>query len=70
MPIKAITLVIISLCILLALIAKFDFETLQFDAVNICVYADFNKIVFIKMSSKYSKQDKIFKLNKALYSLQ
>lgn len=67
--IKAITLVIIFLHVLLLLFAKFNFEILWFEVINIFMYANLDKIIFIKMLLKYNKQSKVFKLNKALYDL-
>ena len=55
---------------LLALIAKFDLETMQFDAVNTFVHTDLNKTVFMRMPPRYSKNGKVLYLNKALYGLQ
>lgn len=54
---------------MLALVAKFDFKTLQLDIVNVFMYANLNKMVFIRMPPRYSKQSKLFKLNKMLYNL-
>lgn len=48
---------------------KFDLETLQLDIVNVFVYANLNKRVFIRMLPKYIKSGKILKLNKILYGL-
>lgn len=39
---RAITLAITFLCLLLAIIIKFDLETIQFENVNSFIYADFD----------------------------
>ena len=64
---RAITLAIISLRILLAVVAKFNLETLQLDMVNGFVHANLDKTVFMEMSPAYVQFGKILKLNKALY---
>ena len=69
-PIRAITLAITFLRMLLALTAKFDLETMQLDAVNAFVHADLDKTVFMHMSPGYGKNGKVLRLNKALHDLQ
>ncbi len=51
LPTRATTLAIPSLPVLLAVVAKFDLETLQLDAVNTFVNADLDKTVFMSMPS-------------------
>ena len=70
LPTRATTLAITSLHVLLALVAKFDLETLQLDAVNVFVHANLDETVFIKMPPGYNKQGKVLKLNKTLYGLR
>ena len=70
LPTKTTTLAITSLHTLLAVIAKFDFETLQLNAVNVFVYANLDEIVFMKMLSGDMQSNKVLKLNKALYGLR
>ncbi len=70
LPTKATTRAITSLRVLLAVVAKFDLETLQLDVVNAFVNADLDKTVFIRMPPEYGEQDKVFKLNGALYGLR
>ena len=68
---RATTLAATSLRVLLALMAKFNLETLQLDAVNAFVHAELlDKTVFIRMLLGYSEQGKVLKLNKALYNLR
>ncbi|WP_375449239.1 hypothetical protein [uncultured Nostoc sp.] len=55
---------------LLALIAKFNLETIQLDAVNAFVYADLDETVFMHMSLGYGKNGKVLRLNKVFYSLR
>lgn len=51
------------------IVAKFDLKTLQLNTVNSFVYADLDKTVFMKMLLGYSKKNRVFKLNRVLYSL-
>ena len=51
------------------MIAKFDLETYQLDAVNAFVHADIDEIVYIRLPLGYIKPRKVLKLNKALYGL-
>ena len=66
----AITLAITSLCILLAVAAKFDLETLQLDEVNAFVHTDLDETVFIRMPPGYVQFGHVLKLNVALYGLR
>ena len=61
---------ITSLHVLLALVAKFNLETLQLNAVNAFVHADLEKTVFMRMPPGYGEQGKVLKLNRALYGLR
>ena len=56
--------------ILLALIARFNLETLQLDAVNVFVHAFLDEVVFMRMPFGYEEQGKVLRLNKALYGLR
>ena len=67
---RATTLATTSLHVLLVLVAKFDLEILQLDAVNAFVHADLDETVFMRMLPGYGKQSKVLKLNKALYGLR
>ena len=51
---------------------KFNLETTQIDIVNIFVYCDLNKVVYIKLLLGFNKgkEDKVLYLKKALYKLQ
>ncbi len=68
--IKVIILTITSFRTFLALIAKFDLETLQIDAVNTFVYIDLNELVYIKNPSGFPALKTIFKFNKILYNFK
>ena len=59
----------ISLCVLLVMATKFDFETLQLDAVNVFIHVNLDEIVFMRMFPRFSKNGKVLHLNRALYSL-
>ena len=68
--IRAITLIIVVLRILLALFVKFNLEILQLDAVNVFVYVFLNEIVFMRMFFEYEKQKKILWMNKTFYDFK
>ena len=69
LPTRATIRTITSLHILLVLVAKWDFETLQSDAVNAFLQVDLDERIFIGMPSWYTEHGKVHKLNKTLYSL-
>jgi len=56
---------------LMVIIAKFDLEITQINTVNIFIYCDFNKVIYIKLLPEFNKgkKDKILCLKKALYGL-
>lgn len=58
LPTRAITLVITSLHVLLALKAKFDLEIMQFNTVNAFIHVNLEKTVFIHMLPGYGKNGK------------
>lgn len=58
-----------SLYILLVLTAKFNLEIMQLDVINTFIHIDINKIVFMYMLFRYSKNEKILCLNKVFYNL-
>lgn len=55
LPTRATTLAIMFLHILLAMVAKFDLKTIQFNAVNAFVYADLDKTIYMQFLSEYGK---------------
>ncbi len=70
LPTKATTLAITPLRVLLAVVAKFDLETLQLDEVNAFVHVGLDETVFMRIPHGYGKQGKVLKLNWALYGLR
>ena len=56
-----------SLRVLLAMVAKFDLETLQMDTVNAFVHADLDELVYMRMPPGFTVPGKVLRLNKALY---
>ena len=55
LPTRPTTLAITSLCVLLALTAKFDLKTIQLDAVNAYVHANLDETVFMRIPPGYGK---------------
>jgi len=51
--------------------AKFNLETTQIDIVNVFIYYNFNKVIYIKLLLGFNKGkiDKVLRLRKALYGL-
>jgi Reverse transcriptase (RNA-dependent DNA polymerase) len=70
LPTRATTLAMTSLRTLLAIVAKFDLETLQMDAVNAFVHADLDELVYMRMPPGFSSPGQVLRLNKALYGLR
>ncbi|SRR6266566_8052380 len=67
---KATILVTTSFRTLLALIAKFDLEILQIDAVNTFIYIDLDELVYIRNLLGFPILKTIFKFNKTLYNFK
>ena len=63
-------LVTISFQTFLTLITKFDLETFQMDTVNVFVYIDFDKLVYMKNPSGFPALRTVLKFNKALYNFR
>jgi len=55
----------------MAITAKFNLEMTQIDTVNVFVYYNLNKVVYIKLLPGFNKEkiDKVLRLRKALYGL-
>ena len=66
----AATLASKSLCILLALIARWDLESRQLDAVNAFPNAKLDEVVYIELPDGFKIQGKIALLLQALYGLR
>ena len=54
----------------MAIIARFNLELIQYDAINAFVHASLPHDVFIRMPTGYQKPDTLLKLEKALYGLR
>ena len=54
----------------MAIVAKFDLETVQMDAVNVFVYYYINEVVYIKPPPGFEPPRKVLRLKKALYELR
>ena len=61
LPTKATTLAITCLRVFLAVVAKFDLETLQLNTVNPFVYSDLDKTLLMRMPPGYGEQGKVLK---------
>lgn len=70
LPTRATTLASTSLRVLLAIVAKFDLETIQMDAVNAFVHAELDELVYMRLPPGFGQPNKIARLNKALYGLR
>ena len=55
----------------MAITVKFNLETTQINAVNVFIYCNLNKVVYIKLPLGFNKGkiDKVLRLRKALYRL-
>ena len=67
LPTRATTLATTSLRALLAIVAKFDLETVQLDAVNAFVHAEIDELVYMRLPPAFGQPNKVLRLNKALY---
>jgi hypothetical protein len=70
LPTRATTLATTSLRTLLAIVAKFDLETIQMDAVNAFVHAEIDELIYMRLPPGFGQPDKVVRLNKALYGLR
>ncbi|TMC14028.1 MAG: hypothetical protein E6J34_24090, partial [Chloroflexi bacterium] len=70
LPTRATTLATTSFRVLLAIVAKFDLETLQMDAVNAFVHAELDELVYMRLPPGFGQPNKVAKLSKALYGLR
>jgi len=55
---------------MMAMVAKFDLETLQMDAVNAFVHVPLDELVYMRLPPGYRQPNKVVRLNKALYGLR
>jgi hypothetical protein len=56
--------------ILIALVAEFNLELIQMDAINAFVNCDLDEVVYIRIPPGYHKPGKVLRLKKALYGLR
>ena len=54
----------------MVIIAKFDLETVQIDAVNIFVYYYINEVVYMRPPPGFEPPRKVLHLRKTLYRLR
>jgi hypothetical protein len=66
----AATLAGMSFRTLVALANRFDYDMLQYDAVNAFVHAKLDEEIYMEMPRGYQKPGRILKLQKALYGLR
>jgi hypothetical protein len=66
----AATLAGMSFRTLMALANRFDYDMLQYDAVNAFVHAKLDEDIYMQMPAGYRKPGRILKLQKALYGLR
>ena len=55
----------------MAITIKFNLEMTQIDTVNVFIYCNLNKVIYIKLLLGFNKgkKDKVLCLRKALYGL-
>jgi hypothetical protein len=70
LPIRATTLAATSFRTLMAVVAKFDLETIQLDAINAFVNANLDELVYMRTPSGFPVKNHVLRLNKALYGLR
>jgi hypothetical protein len=70
LPIRATILAAISFRTLMAVMAKFDLETIQLDAINAFVNANLDELVYMRIPSGFPVKNHVLRLNKALYGLR
>ena len=71
LPTKTTILTSMTFQTLIAITIKFNLEMTQINIVNIFVYCNLNKVVYIKLLLGFNKgkEDKVLYLRKALYRL-
>ena len=70
LPTRATTLASATFRTMMAIVAKYDLETQQMDAVNAFVHCKLDETVFMKLPSGFEKPGKVIRLRKALYGLR
>ena len=68
---RATILASITFQTLIVITIKFNLKTIQIDIVNIFIYYDLNKVIYIRLPLGFTKGkiDKVLRLRKALYRL-
>jgi hypothetical protein len=54
----------------MAVMAKFNLEIIQLDAINAFVNANLNELVYMRTPSGFSVKNHVLRLNKAFYELR
>jgi hypothetical protein len=70
LPTRATTLAATSFRTLMAVVAKFDLETIQLDAINAFVNADLDELVYMRTPPGFPVKNHVLRLNKAFYGLR
>jgi hypothetical protein len=70
LPTKATTLAATSFRTLMAIVAKFDLETIQLDAINAFVNANLNELMYMRTPLGFPVKNHVLRLNRTLYGLR
>jgi hypothetical protein len=70
LPTRATTLAVTSFRTLMAIVAKFDLETIQLDAINAFVNADLDELVYMRTPPGFPVKNHVLRLNKGFYKLR
>ncbi len=70
LPTRADTLASATFRALMGIVAKFDLETIQLDAVNAFVNCPLDEVVYMRLPPGYEKPGLVLRLKKALYGLR
>jgi hypothetical protein len=70
LPTRATILAATSFRTLMAIVAKFDLEIIQLDAINAFVNADLDELVYMRTSPGFPVKNHVLRLNRALYKLR
>jgi hypothetical protein len=70
LPTRATILAATSFRILMAVVAKFDLETIQLDAINAFVNADLDELVYMRTPPGFPVKNHVLRLNRAFYGLR
>jgi hypothetical protein len=70
LPTKATTLAATSFRTLMVIMAKFDLEIIQLDAINAFVNVNLNELVYMRTSLGFPVKNHVLRLNRAFYGLR